>query len=350
MSELPTARKLATIEQVTAVTAIAGADRIVAARVRGWDVVIKKGELEPGDLCVYFEVDSLLDTRKPALAYLAERSVRTDARGRRGHVLKTARLRGKWSQGLAVPIGLFGELGPAGVDRIGEDVTAALGVVQWDPPIPADLIGATRGYRPLWIRSTDQERLQNQPDLLTARGHRWVATEKLDGTSTTFWVDGDEQGACTRNVDLVPDPGNRVWKAALELGMHDLLRRDYPGVRAAVQGELYGLGSHVNPLKLDRARFSAFTLRVGHETVPRAAWPDWLTALSVPVHDLEFPETVEQALEQVDGLKSKVNPDRAAEGIVWVAADTDMVQLADGRFADGSFKVISNRYLLKHDR
>ncbi|MEO6082341.1 MAG: hypothetical protein ABIQ18_04475, partial [Umezawaea sp.] len=56
-----TTRRLATVETIVDVAAIPAADAIVRARVRGWDVVVKKGEFEVGDPCVYFEVDSMLD-------------------------------------------------------------------------------------------------------------------------------------------------------------------------------------------------------------------------------------------------------------------------------------------------
>ncbi|GAA4969282.1 RNA ligase family protein [Actinoplanes utahensis] len=340
-------RAMATIERITELARIPGADAIVRARVRGWDVVVKAGEFATGDLCVYFEVDALLDTGDERFAFLAARGVRTDGHGRTGHVLKTARLRGQYSQGLALPVTLFPELGDG---RPGQDVTAALGVVRWDPPIPTDRLGKIRGYRPSWIRSTGQVRLQNQPELLRCRDQGWIATEKIDGTSTTYWVDGDDRGACTRNVDLLEEPASRVWQTGIGLGVHDLLRAEFPGRRAAVQGELYGLGGHVNPLRLPDTRFSAFTLLLDGAVVPRDRWPSWLTALSVPVHDLPFPATVDEALSQVDGLPSAINPARPAEGVVWVAGGADLVQLPGGGYAPGSFKVISNRYLLKNDR
>jgi hypothetical protein len=84
--------------------------------------------------------------------------------------------------------------------------------------------------------------------------------------------------------------------------------------------------------------------------VPRGEWPEWIAELSVPVHDLPFPATVDEALAQVDPLRSLVSPGRPAEGVVWRAADRTHVTTADGARLRASFKVISNRYLLKHDR
>jgi hypothetical protein len=85
--------------------------------------------------------------------------------------------------------------------------------------------------------------------------------------------------------------------------------------------------------------------------VPRGSWPEWVAGLSVPVHDgLTFPGSVDDALAQVEKLRSKVSPDRPVEGVVWRAADRAQVETADGERLRASFKVISNRYLLKHDR
>ena len=115
-------RRLATIETIASISPIPQAEAIVRARVRGWDVVVKKDEFLPGDTCVYFEVDSMLDVSDPRFEFLAPRGVRVDENGREFHVLKTARLRGQYSQGLVVSTELFPELGEMSLSRVGEDV------------------------------------------------------------------------------------------------------------------------------------------------------------------------------------------------------------------------------------
>lgn len=351
MSTLAPGRRLATIERVAEVAPIASADAIVRARIRGWDVVVRKGELAAGDLCVYFEVDSLLDVGDERFAFLAPRGVRTDVAGNRGHVLRTARLRGQYSQGLALPVADFPELGEADPERVGEDVTERLAVRKWDPPMPAELAGTARGPRPAWIPATDEERIQNVAAILGARdGVDWVATEKLDGTSATFWVAPGDHGVCSRNLDLVAQPSQRLWQLAAELDVHERLRASGLGELVALQGEVFGEGIQGNPLRVRGSRFAAFTLRAGADEVPRDAWPAWLAELSVPVHELAFPASVDEALAQVETLRSKVSPERPVEGIVWRAADRATVTTADGAILRASFKVISNRYLLKHDR
>ncbi|WP_460409609.1 hypothetical protein, partial [Staphylococcus aureus] len=53
-------RKLASIRQVSGIEPIEGADRIEKAFFGGWTTIVPKGVLFPGDLAVYFEIDSLL--------------------------------------------------------------------------------------------------------------------------------------------------------------------------------------------------------------------------------------------------------------------------------------------------
>ena len=47
------ARTLASIQRIFEIVPIEGADRIELAKVLGWQVVVKKGQFKPGDLCVY---------------------------------------------------------------------------------------------------------------------------------------------------------------------------------------------------------------------------------------------------------------------------------------------------------
>jgi RNA ligase (TIGR02306 family) len=344
-----TTRHLATVETITEIAAIPGADAIVRARVRGWDVVVRLDEFRVGDRCVYFEIDSLLDVADPRFEFLAARGVRTTVDGRRGHVLKTAKLRGQYSQGLALPVSAFPELGEAGV---GQDVTATLAVVKWEPPIPVELAGEVLGPRPSWIPMTDEERIQNIPEILDATA-AWVATEKIDGTSSTYYIDGtsDDRGVCGRNWDLVASDSSTLWRLARAHDVHELMAATWPGSRAAVQGEVYGEGVQGNPLKLRGQHLGVFTILVDGAELPRDAWPAWALELAVPVRpELAFPASVEQALADVDTLGSAVAPGRPAEGVVWRATDVATVVLPAGATARASFKVVANGYLLKHDR
>ena len=342
-------RALATIERVIKVYPIEGADAIEGATVRGWEVVVKKGEFLPGDSVVYFEVDSMLDVEDPRFAFLAARGVRTNAEGRKGHVLKTARLRGQYSQGLVLPIEEFPEIdGP----YFGQDVTDQLGIIKWEPPLPPGMQGKILGGFPTWIPKTDEERIQNVPEILTAHDpEQWVATEKIDGTSTTFAVFDGTYHVYGRNWEQAD---GMLWDIAAQYDIFGLLEEvlvESPLSGVALQGETYGEGIQGNPLGVKGRHFKAFNLlfkfddyRALHMTRERwgRMWPG-LKDLFVPVYDgLAWPESVEAAVEQVDGIKSLISPERNAEGVVW--------RLRGGEGDDKvSVKVISRKYLLKHD-
>lgn len=262
-------RMLATVETIVSLHEIPDADLIVRARVRGWDVVVKRGEFEVGDPCVYFEVDALLDVTDPRFEFLAGSGVRTNEAGRTGHVLKTRRLRGQYSQGLALPVSAFPEVGAVAA---GDDLTQVLDVVKWDPPLPDEVLSSARGMRPSSIPATGEDRIQNAADMFALQDLDWVATEKIDGESTSFYVDpaADTYGVCSRRLDLIENPDNRMWRLAIDLDVHARLRAQFPGARVVVQGETFGHGGKNNPLRLDGTHFAAFTLRVDGVEVPRS--------------------------------------------------------------------------------
>lgn len=340
-------RRLAAVEHVDHIRPIDGADAIEVARVRGWDVVVGKGQFRPGDLAVYIEVDSFLPLADARFAFLGARGTRTDERGVEGHVLKTAKLRGQYSQGILFSIEDFPEVLAS---PVGGGITELLGITKWDPALPAHLAGVARGPLPSWIARTDEERVQNVPGLLdVALPGGWIATEKIDGTSLTAYIDGDLEGVCSRNLDLIETDGNSLWRAAREHNLHAALRTYFPNVRAVVQGELFGPNIQGNPLQMRELSFRAFTVQVAGVELPRTQWPLALRAIAVPLHELPFPSSIEEALSQADAVRSKITFGLPVEGIVWRGAETAR-SVVDGVSTRASFKAISNRYLMKHDR
>ncbi len=173
-------RTLVSIETVAAVRSIPDADAIEAITIRGWTVVAKKGEFAAGDPCVYIEIDAALPLDDPRFAFLAPRGTKTTVEGRLVHVLKTARLRGVFSQGLALPLRAFPDVSGAPPDA---DLAALLTIEKWEPPVHASLGGDIVGAFPTSLaRKTDAERVQNLVDVYPAlRERTWVATEKSTG-------------------------------------------------------------------------------------------------------------------------------------------------------------------------
>lgn len=318
---------MVSVETIKDLSPIEGADRIELATVKGWKVVTQKGLYQPGDEALYFEVDSFLPIEYPQFAHLEPRGVKV-MDGVTGHVLKTIKLRGQISQGMLVPLSEF----PDGLPQI----------EKWEKPVPSYVEGQVAGDFPYgWCPKTDAERIQNLDHAIgKILSNRWIATEKIDGTSTTFINDSGQLRVTSRNCEILP-PSIR-FDIAESLGILEILPEGY-----ALQGELFGEGVQGNPLRIKGKDFRAFALyrqsENGPEHVPFEQWPASLVHLHVPVYALELPETVEGMLVQADSLMSEINPQRRAEGIVW---QSDRVH--DFLGYRGGFKVLSNKYLLKN--
>lgn len=101
---------------------IPGADKVALARVFGYSCVTAKDQWGGGRLGAYLPPDSLVDVSRPEFAFLT-RDAKADGKAR----IRAKRLRGVLSFGLLVPA-------PEG-SKVGDDVTAALGVEHYDPQV-----------------------------------------------------------------------------------------------------------------------------------------------------------------------------------------------------------------------
>lgn len=342
-------RALATIETVVAIDPIPDADAIEAATIRGWKIVVKKGAHAAGDRIIYVEIDSALPLADPRFADLAPRGEKTiDVHGvpTRVHVLKTARFRGQYSQGLTVAID---DLPEAANWPVGTDVTSLLGITKYEEPIPTEIQAHVSGGFPTqFAPRTGSVRVQNLTDDILATlavADTWSPTEKVDGTSTTVINDHGVIRVAGRNWEfIVPESMDHAVPQVKLVDSLDLANTLPEGW--LVQGEFYGEGAPRNPLRVKGPRLMVFSVfnGWGHRQ-PRSEWPLALLHLAAPTYNLAFPTTVAQALEQVEGIKSLIAPDRIAEGVVWHSASGRTFPDLDGR---DTFKAISSKYLLKN--
>lgn len=158
-------RKLASIQRIWKIEPIEGADRIELAHVLGWQCVVNKGQFQPMDIGVYFEIDSFLPIR-PVYEFMRSSSYKkTDIMGE-GFKLRTMRFRGQISQGLLLPLSQFPEI-PADA-AVGDDVTELLGVRKWEIEERATTGGTVIGNLPYDIPHTDETRVQEEPELIQA--------------------------------------------------------------------------------------------------------------------------------------------------------------------------------------
>lgn len=327
-------RELVTIRTIDSIEPIEGADRIEVAKIGGWHVVVGKGEFSVGEDVLYFELDSALPLDDPRFTFLGARSSRSIEK-KAYHVLRTIRLRGVYSQGLIMPTGPF-ELDLTSADIHQVPIEDALGVIKYEPPVPAAQGGQVEGGFFHGVQKTDAERVQN----ISARNWErivndftWKATLKIDGTSFTGYNDPVEGfRVCSRNWELSRSEGNVYWDVVDKFNLEEIIPENW-----VVQGEVYGPGIQGNPQKVNELSFGVFRV-LNQYGADAFEWPDELYKLSVPVLDLELPGTIEEAIEQVNGLKYN---GILAEGVVWNEV-YDRVPDGLGR---PIFKVISNKYL-----
>lgn len=336
-------RMLATVRKIDRIDPIEGADRIEVAKVGGWEVVVEKGIHSAGDQVVYFEIDSALPLEDSRFSHLAARGSRI-IDDKPYHVLKTIRLRGVYSQGMVMPVSVFEDDIDTAEVISQFSLDEALGVFKYEPPVPVSIGGQVAGGFIGGVPKTDAQRVQNiKPrhyEQMLAEGD-WVATEKIDGTSGTFYNDPDEGiRAASRNWELMRSEEQVHWKM---VDKYDLQNRIPEGW--VVQGEVAGPGIQKNRLALKEV--SLFVFRVMDDAgrdVPRILWPEELQLWAAPVYeDLVLPPTIEEAVAQVNGIKSLVTPGRLTEGVVWWDRDGREFSFL-GR---PGFKCISNKYLEK---
>jgi len=347
-------RKLATIEKIVNLEEIPNSDNIEVATVRGWKVVVKKGEFKVGDLCVYFEVDSFLPLEEK-YEFLKKNSYRKmgDIEGLR---LKTIKLRGQISQGLVLPVSILPDISILPDKRycdcaenyivrdgfnIGNDVTDELGVVKWDPPVPARLGGKVKGNFPAFLRKTDEERIQNLSGIYeNLKKSKYYVSEKLDGSSFTCYLNNDTFGVCSRNLELIETEGNAFWKATRNLRLEEYMRGINENI--CLQGELIGEGIQGNPYNLKGNTIKAFNIFDidNQQYMNMFKFQNYCGLLQIEhvpfLSDrFELPEEIEDLIKLADG-PSVLNPKTSREGLVLRNLERTI-----------SFKVISNQFLLK---
>jgi RNA ligase (TIGR02306 family) len=326
-------RQLASIQRIKALEPIENADAIVKATVLGWQLVVKKGEFEVGDLCVYCEIDSLMPDR-PEFEFLRPRNMR----------IRTMRLRGQVSQGICFPLFILPENAP---NTEGSDVTELLGITKYEPPMPANLLGMAKGFFPSFIPKTDETRVQNLQEILDKyAGTTCFVTEKLDGSSVTYYYRNGEFGVCSRNLELLETEGNSYWMFARAHNIEEKLK--ILGKNYALQGEIIGEGIQGNKCKIRGQMvyfFNVFDIDA-YKYLDFEAYKTFLTQLdlqTVPILETDYvlsndiPTLVAKAVG-----KSVLKNDVHREGIVI----RPLLELRDieGRV---SFKSINPDFLLK---
>ena len=304
-------RELAYVVRVTDVLDIEGVNNQVAV-VNGWQVFVKRDEFKPGDLAVYFEIDSKVPELE-CFEFLRKYNFK----------VKTQKfVKGKvLSQGLVIKPA---DLGLENIEE-GQFLTKELGVTYYDPEdntrkasneelikikvekrlehwckkhkflskfkfivnwakkaIERKIRKAQKRKKtdwPAWVVKTDEERIQNLPSIFNDLDKIWYVTEKIDGTSTTFTMKQDKPKkrqliVCSRNVVFnTPEKeernyykdtdGNVYLEMAEKYNMHlvlNIILNAHPQFEyITIQGETYG-GNIQKRKYCDDHRFAIFNI------------------------------------------------------------------------------------------
>ena len=359
-------RKLVTIRKIKQLIPIKDADMICIVIIDGWQVIVKKSEFKVGDECLFFEIDSFLPVADERFAFLKKTTIFD---GKEGYRLKTMKMKGVISQGLALPLSMFPEL--PDIEYISTpscDLSEKLGVIKYDAAVqdfsqrPDLKAGIPRGSFPSFIPKTDQERIQNLTSYFeTMKDVTFEETLKLDGSSMTCykigikpsllkrilsWLSGENLathhfGVCSRNLELKKSDTSNFWSTAIAADIESKLPIGF-----AIQGELIGPNIQANHEKvsaLDYFVFDVFDITNGKYLLPeeRRAFCSQHNLQHVPVisvNALPCNMNLEQLLQHVEG--ESMNPGTISEGRVYKSNTNN----------NASFKVISNKYLLKCEK
>lgn len=328
-------RNMVTIRTVKNIEPIEGADFVEKITIDGWHVVSNKSNgFTVGDKVLFFEIDSLLSDKVDAFADINagtkhKSMTRDDGVVFNGGVLRTKKIRGVYSQGLAMPLDVFGLDPKMTQDEV--DAFFADKVIKWEAPAIAG--SNTVSTFPSFIRKTDSERIQNVDDnfLAALDPDEWFATEKIDGMSTTFWKDEDgDFHVASRNHEINMTDAHKAVVERYNIA-------DRLGPLDWVQGELFGSGIQSNRLQLADG---VVDFRAFNSTVPEK-----MEDISVPRRDdLTLPRTVEDGIAQVVKMRSSINPKVQAEGVVWWNRNGNTFKKIGDR---ANFKSINPDFLAK---
>lgn len=399
-------RELAYVVIVDGIEPIPGYDRVEHALIGGWRVIVQKDQFHVGEPAIYFEIDSRVPADRECFAFLEKRHYK----------VKTLKMCKTISQGLLMHANDFGwdttsELTISGaiIDDKGNIhyandesrfLTKQLGVTYADEEdnqrkaAPVDKYKKMAGRHPKifkkpfarwlmkyswgrklmffffgkkkdkkggwpsWVQKTDEERVQNMPWILNDDGE-WIATEKIDGTSTTFSMKRGKFGhksfyVCSRNVCFGEEnkecyyDTNVYWEMAKQYDMFKVLSNlltTYPNEEwITIQGETFGDGIQRRDYSLcGEHDFLAFNLifssrgRVGTLEMIDILDPYGIECVPVLNRKMKINqfENIDAILAYAEGNSQLDGKPR--EGIVF-------------RTLDGtkSFKAVSNSFLIKY--
>lgn len=394
-------RELAYVVKINNILPIEGADRVELACVGGWRIMVKKNQFKVGDYAIYFEIDSKVPEEEPFM-FLAPKHFKVKTQKYfKGTILSQGLLMSfddfKDEKGNAPSWVMSLEARVAAKKEIEhEGLTEVIGVTyaveednkrkaksddkykkmaqrrpnifkkpwarwmmkrEWGRKVMFFFFGKKKDKKsgwPNWVSKTDEERVQNMPWILEDKSE-WIATEKVDGTSTTATYKKTgrrkhEYYICSRNVVFDKPDKNCYYdtnvytemseKYHFEEVLADIVEK-YNLEWATLQGETYGAGIQKREYGLKGHDFCGFNLifsdRGRLNSIEAKKIMEKYNIPWVPIVDEHFilPDTIEELLE-IATDKSTIDGGMR-EGLVFRSAD-----------GTKSFKAVSNEFLMKY--
>jgi RNA ligase (TIGR02306 family) len=311
------------------------------AVVKGWEVVIKKGQFKPGDKAVFIPVDSILP---PSLANgtMDEPPGRLGVKNylATGGRVRAARLRGAKSFGLI--FGLNAELGDDLDWPVGTDVADHYGITKWVPPLRC-VDGDAERPHPRFHKYTEIENIRNYPTAIK-EGEEVVVTEKVHGMNCRlgYVLEQDESGNAAwtwmagshsvRRKEM--DSHGKVSRFFQALtpevrSLLDYLVNEYPWAEpkfaAILFGEIYGSGIQDMAYGFENGQwgFRAFDVAINEEYLDDAVKDELFDRFGVERVPILYRGPFSRAIveELTDGPTTVCNPTiagkfRGREGVV----------------------------------
>lgn len=380
-------RELAYVVKVDEIRPIEGADRVEVAIVNGWHIMVRKDQFKPGDLAVYFEIDSKVPAEEPFMFLEPKHFKIKTQKYFKGTVI---------SQGLLMGFEDFGWEKDA--YKLGDFLTQKLKVTYaveednarkassadkykkmaqrhgklfshqpfrwlmrrtWGKKFLFLFFGKTSDKKtgwPAWVAKTDEERVENMPWIFDNKSP-FVATEKIDGTSTTFTMKRGKFGkndfyVCSRNVVFDKPDKNCFYdtnvyiemaeKYDIEKILESILTDDPTLDWVTLQGETYGAGIQKRDYGLKEHRFAGFNFITSKEgrwdSVRAAKFMAQYNIPWVPILDENYilPDTIEELRAFSHSEGSRIDG-VIKEGIVFRSQNGSI-----------SFKCVDPEFLMKY--
>jgi RNA ligase (TIGR02306 family) len=343
------------VVQIADVRPHPNADALELATVKGWQMVVRKGQHQSGDTVVYFEQGTVLPRatadRFGVTQYLSEK---TDIDGNRVLVVHRVRLRGEPSFGLAVAPD-----DPAWL--IAHDVSAHYGATKYMPPVKTSA-GDVEPDDARFPAYTDVENMRSYPHIFRD-GEAVEASEKVHGTNSRIGFVVDEVDrepvvswmAGSRTLRRKRPDGdafatNTYWfpwsLAQVQALMQALAAAGHR--QAVLYGEVHGRGVQSYDYGQKGLAYRAFDLMLDGIYVDRATFEDWCARYGIPTVPLIYrgPFALEAIRAVADGA-SLLGGAHGREGVVV----RPLVERSDPALGRVILKYVGDAYLFgqKHD-